>query len=301
MKTAKIMSRMKKPLVTTGLMLGLGLCAITTASAVSIPSGEALAVMPIGGYETSTKAPDKTAPLAIMPEAAAEAILPEVNLPETDPTELLPVVPTPAQPAEPLIAWVKPGTTALNIRSGPGLVYEVLGQTQGGVKLEALEEQDGWVAISYEESYAYVSADYVSVMTQADYDNRLANASTQGEAIVLAAYDYLGVPYVYGGNGPNSFDCSGFVKYMYAQFGVDLNRTATDQLENGYAVELQEVIPGDLVFFRSPGTVKPVSHVGMYIGDGQFIHASTNDYSVRVDNLFEGYYTDIYVYARRLF
>ncbi|MDD5937949.1 MAG: C40 family peptidase, partial [Clostridiales bacterium] len=79
-----------------------------------------------------------------------------------------------------------------------------------------------------------------------------------------------------------------------------LNRTATGQLSNGTAVSKSELRPGDLVFFKSGGS-KPVSHVGIYVGNGQFIHASTNTYSIRYDSLTSGYFSNTYVYARRIF
>ena len=104
---------------------------------------------------------------------------------------------------------------------------------------------------------------------------------------------------MYGGNGPNVFDCSGFTTYVYRQFGYTLNRTATGQLSNGVSVSKSELRPGDLVFFRY-NTSKPVSHVGIYIGGGQFIHASTNEYVVRIDNLTYGHYANVYVYGRRI-
>ena len=113
------------------------------------------------------------------------------------------------------------------------------------------------------------------------------------------AKQYLGTPYVLGGNGPSSFDCSGFTKYIYAQFGYTLNRTATDQLQNGVSVSRSELQPGDLVFFKY-NTSKPVSHVGIYIGGGEFIHASTNRYMVQIDQMNSGHYANVFVYARRI-
>ena len=114
------------------------------------------------------------------------------------------------------------------------------------------------------------------------------------------AQQFLGVPYVYGGNGPNSFDCSGFTSYVYRHFGYTINRTASTQLSNGYAVSKSELLPGDLVFFRY-NTSYPASHVGIYIGGGQFIHASTNNYKVRIDTLLSGHYSNVYLTARRIF
>ena len=120
-----------------------------------------------------------------------------------------------------------------------------------------------------------------------------------GSQIVAYAKQFLGTPYVYGANGPNSFDCSGFTKYVYSHFGYTLNRTATDQLSNGTSVTKDQLQPGDLVFFKY-NTSKPVSHVGIYIGSGQFIHASTNSYAVQIDDLTTGHYNRVYVYGRHV-
>lgn len=208
--------------------------------------------------------------------------------------------PTIELPSEPMLAYVDTGGNVLNIRSGPGTAYAMVGKASSGSFLTVVSNENGWCSVLFEEKLAYVCTDYVRLMTQADYEEFKSSASYRGEQIVQHAQNYLGRPYVYGGNGPNSFDCSGFTKYVYAQFGYSLNRTATDQLSNGYSVEKGELKPGDLVFFRSAGTVKPVSHVGMYVGDGSFIHASTNNYQIRIDSLASGYFSGIFVGARRV-
>lgn len=98
---------------------------------------------------------------------------------------------------------------------------------------------------------------------------------------------------------PNSFDCSGFTSYVYRHFGYTCNRTASTQLSNGVSVSKSELQPGDLVFFKY-NTSKAASHVGIYIGSGEFIHASTNTYTVKIDNLTYGHYNNVYVGARRI-
>ena len=118
-----------------------------------------------------------------------------------------------------------------------------------------------------------------------------------GQKIVEMAKQYLGTPYVYGGNGPKSFDCSGFTKYIYGKYGITLNRTAASQLQHGYAVSKSELKPGDLVFFKRGGSV---NHVGIYVGDGKMIHASSPGDVVKYDTLLSGYYNTYYYAARRL-
>lgn len=194
-------------------------------------------------------------------------------------------------------AKVNADVSSLNIRAGAGTNYGVVSSASAGSVLELTGVQDGWYKIQYGGTYGFVSSDYVSIT--AETSSASATASSLGGEIASFAQNYLGCSYVYGGNGPNGFDCSGFTKYIYSQFGYSLNRTATDQLSNGTSVTKDQLQPGDLVFFRHR-TSKPVSHVGIYIGNGQFVHASTNTYTVKIDDLTSGHYANVYVYGRRV-
>ena len=162
----------------------------------------------------------------------------------------------------------------------------------------------GWYKINTSGGLSgYVSSDYMvtckdSAGSRGD-DTVAAAATSLGQQVADYAKQYLGVPYVYGGNGPNSFDCSGFTSYVYRHFGYTINRTASTQLSNGVSVSKSELQPGDLVFFKY-NTYKAASHVGIYIGSGEFIHASTNTYTVKIDNLTYGHYNNVYVGARRI-
>jgi peptidoglycan DL-endopeptidase CwlO len=101
-------------------------------------------------------------------------------------------------------------------------------------------------------------------------------APTANATRVLQTADrYVGVPYVWGGNTPDGFDCSGFTKYVFARQGVSLPRTSREQSRVGQGVDLDFAAfqPGDLLFFAEPG--EAVSHVAIYVGDGQIIHASS--------------------------
>ena len=115
--------------------------------------------------------------------------------------------------------------------------------------------------------------------------------------LIATAMQYMGVPYVYGGSSPSGFDCSGFVQYVYRQVGIDLPRTADIQFEVGVPVSKSELQAGDLVFFA--GDYVNVSHVGIYLRDGEFIHASTT-YGIAIDTLSRDYRRDHYVGARRI-
>ena len=194
--------------------------------------------------------------------------------------------------------------STLNVRSGPSTEYDKVTTLDSGAVVNIVGIDNGWYKIESNGITGYVSSDYMitckdSAGSRGD-DTVASSASSLGQQIVDYAKQFLGTPYVYGGNGPNSFDCSGFTKYVYAHFGYTLNRTATDQLQNGTSVSKDQLQPGDLVFFKY-NTSKPVSHVGIYIGGGQFIHASTNQYKVQIDTLTSGHYANVYVYGRHVF
>lgn len=126
--------------------------------------------------------------------------------------------------------------------------------------------------------------------------------SSTGEEIAALAQEYLGCPYVYGGSGPDSFDCSGFTMYIYKQFGVNLSHSATAQSKVGEYVDKEDLMPGDLVFFKDYQTMDGIGHCGIYVGDGDFIHASSGTgYCVKTSTLLSGSYNTRYETARRIF
>ncbi|MEA4965649.1 MAG: NlpC/P60 family protein [Oscillospiraceae bacterium] len=124
--------------------------------------------------------------------------------------------------------------------------------------------------------------------------------SSAGEQVVAFAKTLSGIPYVWGGTSTGGFDCSGFVQYVYRQFGVSLNRTANAQMSNGYSVSSSELIPGDVVFFSGTYSTSGASHVGIYIGGGQFIHASSGRGCVTISDLWSSYYSAHYYGACRI-
>ncbi|MDD4237791.1 MAG: peptidoglycan-binding protein [Desulfotomaculaceae bacterium] len=125
--------------------------------------------------------------------------------------------------------------------------------------------------------------------------NRGQALDRDAQVIVAFAKQHLGVPYVWAGQGPSGFDCSGFTYYVFNHFNIDLPRMANEQFYAGSQVS--KLQPGDLVFFTTyePGP----SHVGIFIGDDQFIHASSGAGEVTITSLSEAYYQSRYLGARR--
>jgi len=109
--------------------------------------------------------------------------------------------------------------------------------------------------------------------------------------------ELVGTPYRWAGTTTSGFDCSGFTRYLFSEFGVDLPHTSKGQDQEGYWIDKKDLRKGDLVFFNTDG--KGVSHVGVYIGDGEFVHSATNEGVVK-NKLSESYYAKRYVSARRV-
>jgi cell wall-associated NlpC family hydrolase len=129
-------------------------------------------------------------------------------------------------------------------------------------------------------------------------DSVSRGAISKGNEVVNYAYKFLGKPYVYGAVGPNAFDCSGLTQYVYNKFGVDISRTTYTQVNVGTKVDKSNLRAGDLVFFNTEGSI---SHLGIYLGNGEFIHAPRSGKPVMVSSLCDGYYSERYATARRIF
>ncbi|MHB0939931.1 MAG: C40 family peptidase [Armatimonadota bacterium] len=116
--------------------------------------------------------------------------------------------------------------------------------------------------------------------------------------LIETAFTYMGTPYRYGGRLPANVDCSLLVQTVFAKHGLKLPRVAADQFNVGQPMEVQELQPGDRLYFYNRARTK-IGHTGLYIGDGQFIHASSNRGKVAVDELDNPTYWSIYAGARR--
>lgn len=118
--------------------------------------------------------------------------------------------------------------------------------------------------------------------------------------IINIAMNYLGHDYIYGGNTPSGFDCSGFTQFVYGKVGIILPRVTVDQAKVGEYVDKDDLQPGDLLVFSNTYQ-NGVSHVGIYLGEGAFIHSSNPSVGVIISNINSGYWSNHFSYGRRMF
>ena len=187
--------------------------------------------------------------------------------------------------------------TSLNVRSGAGTSYSILGSLSKGTKVEVISTTNGWSKINYNGSTGYVSSQYLS----SSNTNSSTSTSSTVDKVISLAKSLLGKAYVWGAQGPSTFDCSGYTYYvMKNAANITLPRVSKDQSTYGTYVSKSNLKEGDLVFFDTDGDNDGnVSHVGIYLGNNQFIHASSSKGKVVISEM-STYYTKAYVNARRV-
>lgn len=191
-----------------------------------------------------------------------------------------------------------------------GQVLSILRASNGWYNVKASNGKIGWVNSKYVEvkssatiNRGDITREPVKEQPKADAKTETSDAADLGTAIVSYAKNFLGVKYVYGGMSPEGFDCSGFVKYVFDHFNINIDRVSTDQATQGVEVNRADLRPGDLVFFDTNGGHNRVNHAGIYIGEGYFIQASSGSSTgkVVISNLASGFYDESFMIARRLF
>lgn len=192
----------------------------------------------------------------------------------------------------------------LNIRQSPGTSYSIIGKIYPGTKITIEDTSNGWYKITYNGINGWVSGAYVVPDSSAVITPTAVTAddgASNRQKLVDYAEKFLGVRYVYGGESPKGFDCSGFTQYVYSEFGISINRTASTQTRHGTVIGKSDLKPGDLVFFDTNGGHNNVTHVGIYIGSNKFIHAASGSVSaISISSLEESYYARNYMTARRI-
>lgn len=210
-------------------------------------------------------------------------------------------------------------TSSIYMRKGPGTNYEIVDSLILNSSVVVTGEVEDWYQVKVSGNTGYIAKRLLSDKKTEDTTSRSAEERTtqkeetnlveqttttttsKGEEVVNYAKQYLGCKYVYGGSGPSTFDCSGFTMYVYKHFGVSLSHSATAQSKNGTFVSKENLQPGDLVFFKDYQTMDGIGHCGIYIGNGDFIHASSGTgYCVKISTLLSGSYNTRYVSATRI-
>lgn len=196
---------------------------------------------------------------------------------------------------------------SVNLRSGDSTATGVIAVLPVGTELSLTGNVSGGFAeadTGY--GFGWISTDYISdsapaAPAAAEEAPVAAPVSTGGQALVDFAMQFQGYPYVWAGNTPSGFDCSGFTQYVVQNvYGYDITHSTDIQAGYGPYVAWGEWAPGDLVFFTNTGGSGYYSHVGIYIGDGQMIHAENAGTGVRISSLYSDYYSSHYATAVRL-
>lgn len=218
----------------------------------------------------------------------------------------------------------------ITLHAGPGSTYKTVDTADKDEKAYIIGLNEGWYKVIFGENVCYVSSDKL-VLTEYPYENRdsvnypkffrlgkslgvtpsadalqnvdngtISGGNITGQTVVNTAKKYLGVPYVWGGTTPSGFDCSGFVYYVYNSLGYPLSRMIVGMNQTGTYVPRDELQPGDIIIFANTYTTG-LSHVGIYVGDGKFIHSPNSRSVVRIDDLNSAYYSQHYYSARRIY
>ena len=226
---------------------------------------------------------------------------------------------------------------SVNLRTGPATTYSVSAVSSQSEKCYIIGLNNGWYKVIYKNAIAYIRSDFVE-LTEIPYENKESSNSPKffrlgqstgvaprasalnsttgsngnssassvpavgeitGSQILSEAKKYLGIRYVSGGASPSGFDCSGLVYYVLKQLGYSPYRTPADQYQHGTYVAKANLKEGDIVFFAGTGA-SGISHVGIYAGNGQFLHAPNSRSTVSYSDLTSGYWANHYYGARRI-
>ena len=196
--------------------------------------------------------------------------------------------------------------SVLNIRSTASTDGTAVGQVTSDTYVWILGVTDGWYHIKTTGGVeGYVHPDYLFPVTaylpsQGSTTTYSGETSSTRAALISFAKQYIGTRYTYGGKSPSAgFDCSGFVYYVFKQYGYTLNPGASNQMNQVTVINRASLQPGDLVFFND-GSATRASHVGIYIGGDQFIHAVRPGKTLTITSMNESYYSKYFVGGGRV-
>jgi len=209
----------------------------------------------------------------------------------------------------------------VNMRERPTTNSSVLSSHSTGTQMAIIGINNGWYKVTHGTQTGYIRSDLMKVLPRGTVINAPASAAASntpaastratpavtppdpnlplGQSIADFAVQFVGTRYVWAGASPSGFDCSGLVFYVYGQHGMRLTRNASGQYrDNGVHINKSDLVPGDLVFFSTNG--RTVTHVGIYIGNNKFVHASSTRVGVIISDLGSAYYTRVWFGGKRL-
>lgn len=211
------------------------------------------------------------------------------------------------------VKQIKPQTTTTVVRYTDSFSAASIGQIEKGTQIKVLGQSRGFYKVDCYDMVGYIAKEqvlhkedgkyYVNCQAESSETSSVpfrdyATALTLRHDILELAKKQLGTPYVYGGRRPGGFDCSGLTSYLYSRYGFQLQRRASHQMSDGVIVAKEGMQVGDLVFFREAGESALCSHVGIYAGNNQILHAGSK--GVELADLDFSYYKDYYLCARRI-
>ena len=217
------------------------------------------------------------------------------------------------QPAKATDAQQSNTTLTSIVRNGAYYSASPIGQLENGTAVTVLEETREFYRIDCYDTEGYIAREQISYRERIGYYVNCKADSTETRTFTYESHDtalqlrhslyalareQLGKPYIYGSTGTRGFDCSGLMLYLFESHGITLHRRASEQLQDGIIVSSESMMVGDLVFFRESWDSCPASHVGIYVGDGQIIHAGSG--GMEYAKLDYGYYAKNFLCVRRV-
>ncbi len=218
---------------------------------------------------------------------------------------------------EPKVGYIS--ASSVNVREGANTSSKVITTLTRNSKITIYKTENGWTKIKTEKgNIGFVLNEYISDKQTKETNRKdesrenkavslpnietkdatINSVSNKGQEVTNYAKTLLGKSYIYGADGPNSFDCSGFTKYVYQKFGINLSHSATAQSNEGRTISKEDLNLGDMVFFSQSGS--PIGHVGIFVGNNSFIHAANPKKGVVITSLSDSYYLKNYKKATRV-
>ncbi len=228
-----------------------------------------------------------------------------------DKTLIIPGSPAAKKPVNRAAKATRPTNTSVHtntncacLRSGPSTSANKIAVLPEGITLKLLSTSGKWAKVAMPDGVCgFVYRPLLAAGAgQVAETGKSVDAAPRQEAaastLIQTALACRGTAYRRGGTSRGGFDCSGFTRYVYAKYGVSLPHSSAAQASRGISINRSDLQPGDLVFFQTTG--RGISHVGIYIGNGNFVHAASRGRGVTVDSINSGYYSPRYRGARRV-